>query len=317
MLDDWLPAHCARLTPYSGDKFITEFIECLLALEDPGLMQRFWSIIAEQGIQDPEVSRVLAKTAVLLPWSDVVECATAAIELSANKALGACIALLYALSAGEEPVESALLKNAAHTLFRALPGDADRFSDLSLRERNHRAVTADEVADTLLCFSRVDPALAEKTLDYMIAWPAVYGIDQKLLPATQSIAISGLNNDIPVVVRLRQIVITHLQTRLTKLLTPPANWSRNPALKCSCTDCNALSLFLKDPDQSCWPFKASQNRRDHLQRSIKNSLCDIDCVTDKKGRPYSLICTKNSASYQRRVEQSRNDQEALARLAAV
>jgi hypothetical protein len=36
--------------------------------------------------------------------------------------------------------------------------------------------------------------------------------------------------------------------------------------------------------------------------------------TDTKGRPYTLICTKNQASYERRVTQRREDIADLALL---
>jgi hypothetical protein len=36
--------------------------------------------------------------------------------------------------------------------------------------------------------------------------------------------------------------------------------------------------------------------------------------TDRHGRPFSLICTKNQASYERRVKQRKSDLESLAAL---
>jgi len=37
-------------------------------------------------------------------------------------------------------------------------------------------------------------------------------------------------------------------------------------------------------------------------------------VTDRRGRPYSLVCTKNQASYDRRAHQRQQDLAHLARL---
>ena len=42
--------------------------------------------------------------------------------------------------------------------------------------------------------------------------------------------------------------------------------------------------------------------------------CDLDLTIDKRGRPYSLVCTKNQASYDRRANQRKQDLEDLARL---
>jgi len=41
---------------------------------------------------------------------------------------------------------------------------------------------------------------------------------------------------------------------------------------------------------------------------------NLDYVTEERGRPYTLRCTKNQASYQRRVEQRRQDLSDLAQL---
>jgi hypothetical protein len=75
-----------------------------------------------------------------------------------------------------------------------------------------------------------------------------------------------------------------------------------------------LSRFLADPAQSTWLLKAAQTERSHVESSIRSNTCDLDFVTEKRGRPYTLRCTKNQASYQRRVEQRRQDSERLARL---
>jgi hypothetical protein len=47
--------------------------------------------------------------------------------------------------------------------------------------------------------------------------------------------------------------------------------------------------------------------RSHVENTIRSAKCDIDMTTEKRGRPYSLICTKNQASYERRVRQREQD----------
>jgi hypothetical protein len=42
----------------------------------------------------------------------------------------------------------------------------------------------------------------------------------------------------------------------------------------------------------------------------------LDITTDRHGRPYSLICTKNQASYERKVSQRTKDLADLAQLDA-
>jgi hypothetical protein len=106
----------------------------------------------------------------------------------------------------------------------------------------------------------------------------------------------------------------HLRTRVAEVLEPPADWRRDSQIKCTCKDCADLRAFLNNPAQSTWSFKAAEAKRNHIEHSINSHKSDVSYVTEKSSRPYSLICTKNMASYQRRVEQRKNDLDALARL---
>jgi hypothetical protein len=45
---------------------------------------------------------------------------------------------------------------------------------------------------------------------------------------------------------------------------------------------------------------------------ISRARCDMDLTTDKRGRPYTLVCTKNQASYDRRARQREQDLNDLA-----
>jgi hypothetical protein len=38
----------------------------------------------------------------------------------------------------------------------------------------------------------------------------------------------------------------------------------------------------------------------------------VDCRTEARGRPYTLVCTKNTASYQAALKEYHQDQERLA-----
>ncbi len=62
-------------------------------------------------------------------------------------------------------------------------------------------------------------------------------------------------------------------------------------------------------------LKAVELDRNHVEGTIKQAKCDRDTRTDKRGRPYSLVCTKNQASYERRARQRKQDLDDLARLA--
>lgn len=59
---------------------------------------------------------------------------------------------------------------------------------------------------------------------------------------------------------------------------------------------------------------AEADRR-HVEETVKTARCDVDTATDRRGHPYSLVCAKNQASYERRAKQCTEDNGNLARLA--
>ena len=61
---------------------------------------------------------------------------------------------------------------------------------------------------------------------------------------------------------------------------------------------------------------AIHSARSHVEGTIRNARCDVDSSTDRRGRPYSLVCTKNQANYDRRLKQRREDLADLALLEA-
>ena len=75
-----------------------------------------------------------------------------------------------------------------------------------------------------------------------------------------------------------------------------------------------LRQFLADPTLPRWLFKAAEPARCHVQASVTQNQADVDCSTDNRGRPYTLVCAKNQASYQRRVTQRGRDIADLALL---
>ena len=60
-----------------------------------------------------------------------------------------------------------------------------------------------------------------------------------------------------------------------------------------------------------------QDRRDHLANQIRNHKCDLDMETETRGTPHTLICTKNTASFQERTKEYHQNLEHLATVRAI
>ncbi len=206
------------------------------------------------------------------------------------------------------------LAPAGKALLLALPGDPARASEAATAWRA-QPVDAGFVVDSVTALSRIDPTLADAAVDHLLAWPMTYGLDAVILPAVrQMVPQQAGAGSTAAFQRLRAACLDHLHARLAILLEAPADWTRAGTTRCQCGSCLALGRFLVDPGQRHWAFKASEADRRHLEDTVRSDGCDLDCATDKRGRPYTLLCTKNQASYDRRAAQRQQDLEDLARL---
>ena len=61
-------------------------------------------------------------------------------------------------------------------------------------------------------------------------------------------------------------------------------------------------------------FPLRKDRRQHLHGIIDGRKCDCTHVTERKGSPQTLVCTKTQASYERRLEQFNRDLDSLRQL---
>ena len=167
-------------------------------------------------------------------------------------------------------------------------------------------VAAEVVADLLTALAMIDPPLAGQAVAHMLAWPQTYGLDEVLVPAARRL-FGADPAPVASIGRLREACATHLRARIAEPLAPPADWRRDATLPCGCPRCTDLARFLADPARETWVFKAAEADRRHVEGTIQAAKSDVRTATDRRGRPYSLVCTKTQASYDRRASQRAQD----------
>jgi hypothetical protein len=184
-----------------------------------------------------------------------------------------------------------------------------------------KKVSPELVTGTLTALQRIDEgldsiptsALAQQALARFLAHGDVYDPDQILIPAALAVQ-SGeapLPANAPMARLLQEAMITLLRQRIAESLEPPADWCRPAKLKCRCTHCGELSRFLDSPTDSTWRLKAAKNAREHVTYEIRAAQCDLDLKTETRGSPHTLVCTKNQASYAKRLRQRAADSDNL------
>ncbi len=289
-------------------------LNALFRLQDHARIDEFLAGISAEGNYGMGDNENLVLAIGLLPPARAIELIERIVAKRATIDPTACADLLARCSlaawAGEPP--SSLLP-AAKSLVEALPGDPQTPQPKDYWSRQALA-NPRFVVNLMAALERISPALAEQAADCLLTRPATYGVDAILIPALLSLAgQTGAATG-----RLRAVCREHLDQRIAITLQPPEDWTRASNLSCKCKYCSELSRFLADPGLKEWTFKAVQDERSHVEHSIRQAECDLDMKTDTSGRPYTLICVKNQASYQKRVRQCEQDirnREALAQSA--
>lgn len=108
-----------------------------------------------------------------------------------------------------------------------------------------------------------------------------------------------------------------LENRTAQTPQKPADYRRAAKLSCNCRDCRALSEFLADPDRREARFPLAKERRRHLHNIIGRDRCDCTHVTEHRGSPHTLVCTKTTASYDAACKIHHRDVKNLSRIAAL
>ena len=96
---------------------------------------------------------------------------------------------------------------------------------------------------------------------------------------------------------------------------PPKNWKIAAPVKCGCEHCAKLRAFCKDPAAETARFPLHQELRAHLHQIIERHRLDLTHVTERRGRPFTLVCTKTRASHERRLAEYAEDVSNMRTLA--
>lgn len=281
-------------------------------LRDTARIDAFLADLSATGEYSLGDNPALVEALGLLPPARATELIERIIAGNAGAALRACGDLLSRCAVVARDTDGAVdFRPAARALVEALPGDPARATQPDWRRT---PVEPGFVVDLLTALGRLDAALADRAVDHLLAWPKTYGLDAVLVPAALVLTERAASRDGTAVRRLRAACLAHLRARIAEPLEPPRDWTRASVLPCRCRHCTELSQFLVDPNRKVWTFKAAAPDREHVEDSIKRAGSDLDRATDRRGRPYTLICAKNQASYERRAQQRQKDLAEVARL---
>ena len=107
--------------------------------------------------------------------------------------------------------------------------------------------------------------------------------------------------------RLWRHAADSLLARSAEPPTPPGDWTIAANAGCRCEHCDRLRDFCRDPAAGTARFTLRKDLRAHLHQIIDRQQLDIEHVTERRGRPFTLVCTKTRASHKRRLAEYAKD----------
>jgi hypothetical protein len=152
-------------------------------------------------------------------------------------------------------------------------------------------------------------ALIDSALARISGHPDVYSPDSMLFQAVEAIRSrlrTGIQRDRGYT-GLWKITTDFLLARSSTPPPEPKDWAQPFKQGCTCADCRALRAFAVDPDARQCRFPLNKGRRQHLHRRIDGDGMDMTHETERRGRPYTLVCTKTRASHEQRLRQYAED----------
>ena len=315
MLACWLVQHAHR--ERDGSSAESVMLSQLVRLQDPEHIESMLVNVVAAGAYAVGDNAALVQALKLLPAAHVGPLLLSVVQGNADLHIGSCADLLARAAAVS--AWRGQLPGATQALLDVMPGDPARprsQTDAWRRERADAGVVHDMLRALAPAGHAALAELADRAVTHWLAWPETFGMDAVIVPALRRLAERPALLGRPACQRLRSAALGHLQARVSLDLAPPADWQREARLGCRCEHCLALGRFLQGADQDVWRFKAREADRRHVEDSIRQGRCDVDCSTERKGSPHVLVCTKNQASYERRVAQRRADLDDLTRLKA-
>ena len=292
-----------------GDAEAGRMLDLQIRLGNVERIDAFLAELSAEGHYAAPDNGAIVRAAALLPAPRATELLVRIVSRNAPAHLSACGDLMMRCVAAP----TGDLEQIGVALTEALPGGPTRREEVGTWTQP-TPVRPGFVVDLLTATSRIDAGLAAHAIEHLLAWPKTYKPDDVLVPAAHAFAKLVESTAWPAVGRLRDASLDHLRRRIALPLEAPRDWTRTNPLKCTCGDCRGLGAFLVAPDQQQWRLKAVQDRRTHVEQSVRSAACDLDLTTERRGSPHTLVANKNQASYERRAKQRRQDLEHVSAL---
>jgi hypothetical protein len=210
----------------------------------------------------------------------------------------------WALRKGSDGERRELCRPLVHNLVDALEKlDTKKANDDWRLQRLDRAKLLPRLVQA--CLALEETQLLARLADHVLGLPEKYDLTKTQMAAITRLAPwlkrRLMRPSAPVHTWLKAIQ-RELESRATNPPLKPTDWRRDASIPCDCADCKELSRFLDNPHEETRRMPLAEHRRRHLHQIIDSNKLDLKHVTERRGRPYTLVCTKTTGSYERKLK---------------
>ena len=295
------------------------FSKLLCKLDDPGLMRRFLSeIVPNDG--SAEIHHEFAKLCRRHGLSGFEAELAQAIDAPSEATLLRNAQLLHLLcrqpdhDKGDAAVCTRLCESAVVALERFDGQAPENAWGVRTLDRTALLVT---LVSAMLEIGAQRPL--RKVIDHTLAHREQYDLTDTHLTAIFKLAprLGTLSPPGKAITHWLSACRRELQMRTARAPHAPGDYRRDAGLSCKCADCRVLSRFLANPNERECRMPLNKDRRQHLHGIIEANRCDVTHVTERKGRPFTLVCTKTTASYERACKAFERDKRNLSQIVGI
>jgi hypothetical protein len=292
----------------------------LAAIDEPGLIKSYLSVVLPRDFS-VEPGKSLLNVCEKYGWAAFQPELTTLFKETTSQSLERNVRLLENLCLAKPRKKagwSELCASLAQIAFQTLEGiDQSVKQDWQARHVRRTGVLG-RLARALLATGQ--PELLSRLVVHTLARPKLYP-----LVSTHVSALTTLGPWLKKNVKKHSAPLSdwlaacceQLEALTAKEPRAPTDFRRPAGVSCKCADCAALKKFLQNPNEEVYRFSAAERRRRHLQDTIRSDRADVNCRTEKRGSPYTLVCTKNTASYEASLKTYHENLEHLATLRSI
>ena len=203
-----------------------------------------------------------------------------------------------------------LFKKCSAEIFQMLPNALSSKMEKTdyFYERKRPTLGKEALKNLFVLFGRADAMdTAQFVPEVLEKYPKVVLLDRSVPKALVELSeIDDVFNS-EAYASLWYVSTNYLLQRSDTPPEQPKDWQISANTSCNCQHCRNLRKFCENPEQQIARFPLRKDLRAHLHRIIDDHQLDLFHETERKGSPYILVCTKNRASYERRLKEYAKD----------